>query len=126
VQSGTWPRPHGVRRVRVTLAAALAGCLLAGCVPAGTPRPEPGAQAQADTLYGWLQLVWGGSGGAVSYALTDSAGRTTPLQLSDSLAAAADVRALDRGWVRVIADPAPERGAARVRSLAPATPPVRP
>jgi uncharacterized membrane protein len=69
-------------------------------------------------------MVWGG--GTVAYALTDSAGHTTPLQLSDSLAAAANVRALDRGWVRVIADGRSASGAVRVRSLAPSPTPVRP
>jgi hypothetical protein len=105
-------------------AIVVAGLLLAGCAPGYAPPPRGNAQAAADTLYGWLQMVWGG--GSVAYALTDSAGRTTPLQVSDSLAAAADVRALDRGWVRVISDGRTPSGAARARSLAPAAPPARP
>jgi hypothetical protein len=97
-----------------------------GCAPGHAPAPRDVTQTAPDTLYGLLQMVWGGSGGQVSYALTDSAGRTTPLQLSDSLAAAANVRALDRGWVRVIADGRSASGAARVRSIAPSPPPARP
>jgi hypothetical protein len=104
---------------------AAAWLLAAGCAPGHAPQPrENGGQVAPDTMYGWLQMVWGG--GSVAYALTDSAGRTTPLQVSDSLAAAADVRALDRGWVRVISDGRSASGAARVRSLAPAPPPAHP
>lgn len=111
------------RRAVAAMASIIVAFLLAGgCAPGHAPPPRGNGQAAPDTLYGWLQMVWGG--GSVAYALTDSAGRTTPLQLSDSLAAAADVRALDRGWVRVISDGRSASGAAQVRSLAPA--PTRP
>ena len=106
-------------------ALAMGIALAAGCTPppaAEAPRAE---QAAADTLQGWLQLVWGGPDG-VSYLLTDGAGRTTPLQISDSLAAAADVRALDRRRVRVVAGrPATAGGAVPVRQIAPADEPPR-
>jgi hypothetical protein len=112
---------------RRAITAIIAMGLMAGaCAPGHAPAPRDVTETAPDTLYGWLQMVWGGTGGQVSYALTDSAGRTTPLQLSDSLAAAANVRALDRGWVRVISDGRSASGAARVRSLAPSPPPARP
>ena len=116
--------PH-TRPAYRTISAVVAGCLLVGgCAAGRVAPPQEHAQAASDTLYGWLQMVWGGS--SVAYALTDSAGHTTPLQVSDSLAAAANVRALDRGWVRVISDGPSASGAARVRSLAPAPLPTRP
>lgn len=120
------PASHGPATRRVIVAIGAAWLLAGGCAPGHAPPPPQNAQAAPDTLYGWLQMVWGGEGGSVRYAITDGAGRTTQLEVSDSLAAAADIRALDRGWVRVIADGHPASGAARVRSLAPSPPPARP
>lgn len=109
------------RAPRTAAAAIALGCLLTGgCTPRRAPQPESAVPVPSDTLYGWLQMVWTGAGGAVSYMLTDTTGQTTPLQMSDSLATAADARALDRGWVRVIVDRPLQRGSVNVRAITPA------
>ncbi len=119
------PHPRPARRRTAALGRVLAAACLLACGPPAAPRPDAAAPATADTLHGWLQMVWAAPG-SPAYALTDSAGRTTPLLISDSLAAAARVRALDRGWVRVIADVSPGTGAVRVREIGAAPPPAAP
>lgn len=104
--------------LRALSLAGVAAFAFAGCTPPGVSRPVEAAVASPDTLRGMLHLVWGGTGGGVSYLLTDDAGRTTALQLSDSLAAAADIRSLDRRWVRAVVQPA--GAGVRVQAIGPA------
>lgn len=111
--------------LRAISLAGVAAFTFAGCTPPRVPPPAEAAAAAPDTLRGMLHLVWGGAGGSVSYLLTDDAGRTTTLQLTDSLAAASDIRSLDRRRVRAVVQPAGP-GAARVQAIGPAPRPDAP
>lgn len=111
--------------LRAISLAGVAAITLAGCTPPRASRPAEAIAAAPDTLWGMLHLVWGGTRGTVSYLLTDDAGRTSTLQLTDSLAAAVDIRSLDRRRVRAVVHPATP-GAVRVQAIGPAPRPGAP